>query len=666
MSKFYNIKTYNKVLIISSFFSIFFLFTAGYVFPGGANHYPFWALAIAEGKTLPLTMAQREVGLPLLYLLSGFTFTKSFIVITIFYSLFGLIIPSIYFHIFKNISDNDRISYYLTFLLFIIFTPYTYSKFFYPDQLYMFLKFCIITNVIFLIWKKKLIYLYLITIFAILLTLTRTSATIIFPFILLLIPFFVSKIKIKHYIICILIFLSFSIIYKIHKNNIFDLNNINLTTKPVGKGYQILYSAYLNLGDFGYKLSPDMGPATKMLFKRMDEEIKENVRDSKLFEIYKNENVEEIDNTPLKFMEEHFFRLSKQELIDRVASIPNEEYFFNVLFPIKRKGLALNQDTDDEFHLDIAKEIWKNYPLYIMKYGTRNLIKMIFDPGWAINRYSTGGLTREGRQFIPDHYSFDKIYSTDSTLVLGETAAREFEYRQLKDLPNIIQGLFYFFKNVHRKLLKPYIYLSGIVILLGWAYILVILTQNKILKKNFLLENKDNKQKILLSKIIIIVSIIYLYEGLLTALFSQPTLRYFHLTEPIRAIIVGLIIILLTYNLRNNSVLKYNNSKNLKIDFFTILIIMITVLGYSFWGYTIITKTHKNYPLRKLTVYDNSGKNVIKKIISNDCKYYTCNIKFDDDIGSYGSYIEFICLNKRKQKIEIKNKKEIQIDCYNS
>ena len=75
-----------KLALIGMVFVTFFLFTAGYHFPGGAKHYPMWAEAIVSGETLPPDLAQREVGLPLLYILSGFPFTHSFIGITLIYA----------------------------------------------------------------------------------------------------------------------------------------------------------------------------------------------------------------------------------------------------------------------------------------------------------------------------------------------------------------------------------------------------------------------------------------------------------------------------------------------------------------------------------------------------------------------------------------------------
>jgi hypothetical protein len=72
-----------KLTILSMIVTAFFLFTAGYVFPGGGLYFILWADAIVHGTTLPPQTAWREVGFPLLYVLSGFPWAHSFIGITI-------------------------------------------------------------------------------------------------------------------------------------------------------------------------------------------------------------------------------------------------------------------------------------------------------------------------------------------------------------------------------------------------------------------------------------------------------------------------------------------------------------------------------------------------------------------------------------------------------
>src|SRR5829696_914335 len=67
-----------RILIVGILITSFFLFVGNYFVPGGANHFTIWAEALTEGKTLLPHYAQRDVGYPLLLLLSGYTLTGSF------------------------------------------------------------------------------------------------------------------------------------------------------------------------------------------------------------------------------------------------------------------------------------------------------------------------------------------------------------------------------------------------------------------------------------------------------------------------------------------------------------------------------------------------------------------------------------------------------------
>src|SRR4051794_7865694 len=72
-----------KLALINMLFAVFFLFTSAYQFPGGAIQITEWAEAIVHGTTLGPDIAQKDVGVPLLYVLGGFPFWHSFIGITL-------------------------------------------------------------------------------------------------------------------------------------------------------------------------------------------------------------------------------------------------------------------------------------------------------------------------------------------------------------------------------------------------------------------------------------------------------------------------------------------------------------------------------------------------------------------------------------------------------
>src|SRR3954447_11228036 len=72
-----------KLALLGAAIVIFFLFTGTYLYPGGASHFLAYADAVLHGHTLPVDIAQRDVGYPLLLLLGGFEVWDSILGITL-------------------------------------------------------------------------------------------------------------------------------------------------------------------------------------------------------------------------------------------------------------------------------------------------------------------------------------------------------------------------------------------------------------------------------------------------------------------------------------------------------------------------------------------------------------------------------------------------------
>ena len=81
----------------------------------------------------------------------------------------------------------------------------------------------------------------------------------------------------RHFVSCVFIFVLAAGAYQWHRYEIFDMRHHQTTAS--GKGMQILYSEYLYLGDFGYRLSPDIGPNTKLLLTKIQEALQPSVQE---------------------------------------------------------------------------------------------------------------------------------------------------------------------------------------------------------------------------------------------------------------------------------------------------------------------------------------------------------------------------------------------------
>jgi hypothetical protein len=508
--------TAGKLALISMLFATFFLFTAGYHFPGGASHYPNWADAIIHGKTLPPDFAQREVGLPLLYILAGFPFSHSFIGITLIYALIAVLIPVL---VYLSIARASRtIAFFMGIVCILSLAPFTYIKFFYPDQFYMFINLLAITLLIEFFWTGHFRMLYFFTLAAVMASFTRTAGNLMYP-VLMSIAYVAVRGQIRHYLGCALIFLLAAGAYQWHRYEVFDMRNQPST--PSGKGMQVLYSTYLYLGDFGYRLSPDLGPNTKRLFDRMREELQPTVRDSALIK-------KGLGDSPPEFMEKYFYALTPEELIEKIATEPNEEYYWNVVNAV---------DTNDQFFLEIAKEIARAYPWYIVRYSMRNLWHALFDPGYATTRYNTLGFIKTGGEFPPSTQGWG-VRSEDPVVQYGSRAAREMEYFQLKVQPLAIQQIFSTVEILFLEHFHKYVWVTAVPLVIAWIgafFGLLCWAFPRWRICGPLMTTGGDK----LMAPVIAASALLLYEDLATSMFSQPVYRYFHMTEPWRLVIAG-------------------------------------------------------------------------------------------------------------------------------
>jgi len=507
--------TAGKLALIGMLFTTFFLFTAGYHFPGGASHYPNWALAIVDGAKLPATVAQREVGLPLLYILGGFPWSRSFVGITLIFAAFAVLIPVLVY--WSLVRASPTVAFYMGLVCIVSLSPFTYLKFFYPDQADMFFNLLAVTLLIEFFWTGRFRMLYFFTLAALAASFTRTAGNLMYP-VLMAIAFVTVRGRLRHYFGCALIFVLATGLYQWHRYEIFDMRN--QSSAPSGKGMQIFYSTYLYLGDFGYRLSPDDGPNTKTLLDKLRQELQPNVRESALVK-------RALPDDPPEFMENHVYANTPEELFEKIATQPNEEYW----------AILMGIEPSDQYYLDVAKEIARSHPWYIVQYSMRNLWHALFDPGYATTRYNTLGYIQTGNDFMPGSQGWG-VRSEDPVTQYGLRAAHEMEYFPLKGQPHAVQWIFTAVENLWLKYFWKYIWITSLLIGAAWTGAFsgaLCWAVPRTTDCRALVRAGVNK----LMAPVIAASALLLYQDLATAMFSQPNHRYFHMTEPLRLVIAG-------------------------------------------------------------------------------------------------------------------------------
>lgn len=506
-----------KIAMIGMLFTTFFLFTAAYNFPGGASHYPNWAEAIVNGTKLPPSVAQREVGFPLLYILGGFTVTHSFIGITLIFALFAMLMSVLVYVCLVGVSPV--VAFYTALACIFTLSPFTYIKFFYPDEAYMFFNLLAATFlIVFVRSKGSYRWLYFFTLTAIAASYTRTAGNMMFPMLLVL-GYLMARGKVRHYVICALIFALGTAVYQWHRYDIFDMRN--QPSIPSGKGMQTIYPNYLYLRDFGLRLSPEFGPNTKRMLEQLHEQLQPDVRHSLLIQ-------RSLSETPAAFMEKNVYAYTPDELVEKIASEPNEE-FYNVLLAV---------DENDQFLLAVAKEIMKSNPWYVVQYTMRNMRHALFSPGYASTRYNTLGYGHTGNDFMPAVVGYG-TRSEDPVSQYGVRAEKEMQYVPLTSAPRFIQRYFHKMQTAYLLHFDKYLFITNVLMIVVWSAAFLI-GAAYIFSREKLLQAMNQLEFGSIIAPLIIASALLLYEDLLTSVFCQPVYRYFHLTEPLRLVVAGL------------------------------------------------------------------------------------------------------------------------------
>ena len=345
--------------------------------------------------------AQRQIMMALAYYLTGFTVTKSYVGITLLFTSLGVLMPII---VYACVSKTSKSIAFLTSLgLCFSLAPFTYIKFFYPDQLYIFFLLASASAGVLYIWSRNAFFIYILTIAGIGLALTRTSGLLLL-FLCLVFLLFFNKKHARHIAVSFVIFFLAFAANKVHRYQIFDEATLKQQGySATGKGMQILYATYLWMNDFGYELSTEIGPSTALLIKNIHKNIGPEPRKSEL--VMKN-----LSDAPKSFHEKNFLSFTSAELLNKVMTEPNEEFYYGLILPMNRDG-SWGGNIDDAWMLEIAQEIWAAYPSYVVKYGSRSLLKMFFDPGWLSPRYATTGWTRQGSQFVAGEHARIPIHA---------------------------------------------------------------------------------------------------------------------------------------------------------------------------------------------------------------------------------------------------------------
>jgi hypothetical protein len=360
--------------------TLFFLIFARYDYPGGAFQFIDWANLLVSGGRAAPDLAQRDIGYPLLLVLSGYPFTHSFIGITLINAAFALLIPLL---VHGTIGPKWPALAFVGGLATILSaSPYLLMKLIHHDHAYVFFTLLTLYFGVRFLRREQYRNLYFMTLAAIAASLTRPAGNLFF---LVAIGFVAAALprRWRHYAACIVLFAAAIGGYALYRHTV-GLDD----PKDSYTGRQIFYNPYINSREYGIRIGPELGPATTRLIASVRAGLTAHPIDSQFFQDWLAGQ-----HFPKEAADRYFQGRTVDELVDRVLTHPQYDFF----------ELLCLFEPDDRVFRDAAIEIVAHHPFYAVAYTARNLVLFFGTDGFGHSRFGLEdqGLVRTGIYFSP-------------------------------------------------------------------------------------------------------------------------------------------------------------------------------------------------------------------------------------------------------------------------
>lgn len=501
-----------KVTVLALAVTAFFLFTGMYSFPGGAGQFTSFAEAIVQGHKLPPSIAQRDAGYPMLLVLSGWTVWHSFIGITLVQATFAVLMPLLVYWSVVRIAPT--VAYYAAIASVVSFGPILFMKWIHHDQTYIFFMLLVVALLATFLQTRAYKYLYMFTAAAVVASFTRPAGNLLFP-ILLVVAYLTGQRRVIHYVVCISIVVVAAFAYSWYRYDIFDMAHQSST--PSYTGEQVFYNLYINSGDFGIRISPNLGPALQEITNTLRQKLQPDPLHSPYLRPLLSEE-------PAAFIDEAIAPYTADELIDEIYEAPNWEYY-----------VVLASAADDRLYVDASLEIAEAHPWYVVQYVGRNVWHMLFRPGFAHTRYTINERFHPiGLAFLPGGANSGGI----DELGGGIRGKAELTYAPIKEAPNGIQVAFGTAAAFWLQSFRGFVLWTSVLMVAGWVFVILRLVAF-VLPRRLLPKVLAGPTTTATVACTIGASAFLLYNALVTAAFAEPDYRYFLFTELLRVLVAG-------------------------------------------------------------------------------------------------------------------------------
>jgi hypothetical protein len=493
----------------------FFLFAAKTAVPGGAAQFVRYAEAIVHGTTLAPDVAARDVGYPLLIVLSGLPFLHSLIPLILIQAGFAILLPLLVYEGLRRLSS--RLAFQAGLLSIVTLYPFYFMKMIHHDQTYIFFSMLMLCQLLIFVQTGQIRFLYFFTAAAICASLARPAGNALFP-LFVIAAYVAGRGKILHYVICTAVFGGALAAYSWHRYVIFDVVHDHATPSYLGE--QIFYDPYVNALDYHIRLAPtEIGPNFTLAIEQLRTRLRPNPKDS---EFLKEHYLGSTDAR--QFAEAHMFGLTPDQLIEQVLSQPNYEYY-----------TLLCEANDDRVMLGAALEIARAHPDMILRYSVRNFFHFVFGSGYGHSRYDLSPSRPARVEFFPTGTYPEDIGS------LPAQAAREANFDVFSPRPSALSLPLEAMRRACSEFYETAAGVFACLMIIAWATAAFSLARGGRSRTAAPNEAGAGKTPALtheMSASIVVASLLFVYNAIITSAFAEPSFRYLMMTN-LTAIVVA-------------------------------------------------------------------------------------------------------------------------------
>jgi len=444
-----------RIYALGALIGFFFLFFGDISVENGAADYVQLALAIVGDASLKgqvLNGGQgRDIGMALIWLISGYLYTHSFIGVIAIQVLMGLTMPLLCYLALR--PWFPRAAYWTTLAGTLSLAPILLSKLIHHDQPYIF--FTIVSLYVFnrfmLTTRPRSLYILSISVFAV--DLMRQAGTGLFWILLPICAFHGGRRNYKHITFATAIFIGANFAYTQYISNLMG-NTESEIGGVTGPGIQLFYNIYTNSSEFGVSLSPRLGPSVSLILNRLHQCSLPSPAQSKLLANWPG---------PAQFSNENIYRYTADELVNKVATQSNREYYYLIM-----QCVAAHPSELDRILLNASLEIARVHPLYILELFLRNSLELLYDPGWLHGRFTTAPQFQGGLIFpFGDNVRVEQGGNIGDTR-FAQRALSEASFIPLERQPQFVADLYFSIHQIWYRYYHPITIVLGCLAWFSW------------------------------------------------------------------------------------------------------------------------------------------------------------------------------------------------------